>query len=212
MRIPGFSFWALFTALLLFFMLLGVGMAEPLALAFSVLWYIIGAGAAYAVMRFHHPHFGEAQPALAVVGARPEGYLTVTFSNQGRTIYVRPGANLREAAVAQGVQVYYDINNYVNCFGLGHCGTCRFKTDPKAPASFSELTWQERFTLGDDAGKMRLACQTAVLGDCVIDNSVAEEFGVVRRYSVINGALIGAFSLLMLGVILWMGGDMIGLF
>lgn len=211
MKIPGFSFWALVTALILYFLLHAVGMSEILAGAFAVLWYIIGVGAAYAISYFHHPRY-EHELALAVVGPRPEGYCSVTFSNQGRTIYVRPGANLREAAVAQGVQVYYDINKYVNCFGLGHCGTCQFKADPRAPEAFSALTWQERFTLGDTAGKVRLACQTQVLGDCVIDNTVAQELGVVRHYSVINGALLGVFSLLMLGVIIWMGGDMIGLF
>lgn len=211
MKIPGFSLWALITAVMLYFLLHFVGMSEVVSGIFAVLWYIIGAGAAFAVMRFHHPHL-TMDMKLSVVGARPEGYHTVTFTNQGRTIYVRPGANLRDAAVAQGVQIYYDINKYVNCFGTGHCGTCQFKADPKSPSALTELTWQERFTLGDEAGKLRLACQTHVLGDCVIDNTVAQEMGVVRHYSVINGALLGIFSLLMLGVILWMGGDMIGLF
>lgn len=215
MKIPGVSFWAFATALLVFTLLWWVGMAVPLAAAFGALWYLIGAGAAYAVMNFHHPHRREVfklpEGALTPAAA-PEGYHAVTFTNQGRTVYVRDGANLREAAVAQGVQVYYDINKYVNCFGLGHCGTCRFRPDPKAPDAISEPTWQERFTLGEDISKMRLACQAYVFGDCTVDNTVAEEIGKVRHYAVVNGAILGAFSLLMLAVIIWMGGDMIGLF
>jgi ferredoxin len=215
MKVPGVSFWAISTALLLFVILWAVGMPLPLAAGFGVLWYLIGAGAAYAVMNFHHPHRREVftlPEGALTAGGTPPGFCAVTFTNQGRTVYVREGGNLREAAVAQGVQVYYDINKYVNCFGLGHCGTCRFRPDAKAPNALSEPSWQERFTLGDDVGKVRLACQTYVFNDCAVDNTVAVEFGKVRHFSVVNGALVGAFSLLMLAIIIWMGGDMIGLF
>lgn len=214
MRIPGVSFWALVTALILYFLLSATGTSTELTIIVSVLWYIIGAGAAFAVMRFHHPiyedEFVPSEGGLQVTP--PAGYYAVTFSNQARTVYVRRGGNLRKAAANQGVQVYYDINKYANCFGLGHCGTCRFSPDPKNPQAFSEPTWQERFTLGDDAGKVRLACQTRVFGNATVDNVVAEEFGKVRHYAVVNGALLGAFSIIMLAIIVWMGGDMIGLF
>jgi ferredoxin len=136
----------------------------------------------------------------------------VTFINQARSILVPAGGNLRKAAKAQGVDVYYDVNKWANCQGIGLCGTCRFSADPAAPNALSEPTWQERFTLGDAVGKMRLACQTHVLGNCTVDNSVAVEIGEVRHYSLINGVMFGAFSLLMLGILIWIGGDMIGAF
>jgi ferredoxin len=215
MRIPGFSLWALVTAIILYFLLHAVGMTVPAAAGFAVLWYLIGAGVGYAVLKFHYPDFGRKYSyptGVALAAGRPAGYFAVDFVNQHKTAYVPAGGNLRDAAVAQGVQVYYDINKYVNCFGLGHCGTCRFKADAKAPGALSDPTWQEQFTLGDEVGKVRLACQTAVLGDCTVDNSNAEEFGKVRHYSVVNGALVGVFSLVMLALIIWIGGDMIGLF
>lgn len=209
MRIPGFSFWALVTALILYLLLTAIGMEKITSIIFAVIWYLCGAGSAYAVMKFHRP---PSMIHLPGEGVTPEGVCTVSFSNQGKTAYVPAGGNLRAAAMAQGVEIHYDINKYVNCFGLGHCGTCRFNPDPKAPGALSEPTWQERFTLGDDVGKIRLSCQSAVLDNCTVSNTVAQDFGKIRYYAVINGALIGVFSLLMLGVILWMGGDMIGIF
>ncbi|MDB5033573.1 MAG: (2Fe-2S)-binding protein [Chlorobi bacterium] len=215
MRVPGISLWAAVTAAILFFLLKAVGVPPAVAGAFAGLWYLIGAGAAYAILKFHHPNFGrkiDYPTGAALAAGVPAGFVSVSFANLNRTVYVPKGGNLRDAARAQGVPVYYDINEYANCFGTGHCGTCRFRPDSKNPGALSEPTWQERFTLGDDVGKLRLACQTNVYSDCVVDNSVAEEFGKVRHYSLVNGALVGAFSLLMLGVIIWIGGDMIGLF
>jgi hypothetical protein len=41
---------------------------------------------------------------------------------------------------------------------------------------------------------------------------VAQEIGEIHRFTVINGALATVFGLIVLGAIVWMGGDMIGLF
>lgn len=206
-----FSLWALVTATLFYLLLHAIGVSPVSSVIYTLIWYSIGLGVAFSINRFHHPTNAHTF-VLPEPGAEPPtGYSSVTFSNQGKTIYVPPDTDLRTAALAQGVAVYYGINQYVNCFGLGQCGTCRFTPDQKAPTAFSPPTWEERFTLGDDAGKVRLACQTHIYGNCTVNNAVAEEFGKVRYYSVINGAILGIFSLLMLGVILWMGGDMIGL-
>jgi ferredoxin len=213
MKIPGFSFWALLTAGILYVSMHALDAPPLLSIGVPVLWYLIGVGAASAVHNFHHPVYEHpAGSRLAVpLGAAPPGTYAVTFQNQASTVFVPQGGNLLDAAKEQGVAMYFDINKYVNCFGHGFCSTCRFTPDPKAPNALSEPTWQERFTLGADAGKVRLACQTSVLADCIIDNSVAEEIGVVRHYAVINAVLLGLFSLVMLGLIIWMGGDMIGL-
>jgi len=215
MKIPGFSFWALVTAVGLYFLLHAVAGADGpqwLPIGFAIIWYLVGLGAAHAVYGHHHPLYESHSVLgdLATAGA-PPGTFAVTYANQNKTVFVPAGTNLRKAAQAQGVQVYYDVAKFTNCRGLGLCGTCRFTPDPKATNAVSEPTTIEKFTLGADVGKIRLSCQTNVLGNCIVDNTVAEELGQVHHYAVINGALFGAFSLLMLGVILWIGADMIGL-
>ncbi len=221
MKIPGVSFWALLTAVLLYLILNAIGGPEWMTIGFAVLWYLIGVGAASAVYRHHHPiyeeHTDKAFSAFDITGEglesrKPEGMYAVTFENQNATAFVPAGGNLLKYAKDQGVHVYYDVNKLLNCMGHGFCGTCRFTADQKAPDALSKPTWQEGFTLGGDVGKVRLACQTNVLGDCKVDNSIAEEFGEVRRYAVGNATLFGVFSLVMLGLLLWIGGDMIGLF
>jgi ferredoxin len=216
MRIPGFSFWALVTAVIMYAALSALPEMPPTVyIGVPILWYLIGVGVASAVHNFHFPTYegaGHGFAGMAVSpGTAPPGTYAVTFANQARTVFVPQGGNLLKAAKDQGVAMYFDINKYVNCFGNGFCGTCRFSVDPKNAAALSDTTWQERFTLGGDAGKMRLACQTNVNGDCTIDNTVAEEFGEVQHYAVINNALLAVFTLVMLGLIIWMGGDMIGL-
>jgi ferredoxin len=214
MKVPGFSFWALFTGAILYVLLTQLNAPIPLAATLAGVWYIFGCGAAYAVYRYHHPELdlSETLAPLARGGHIPEGFFEVTFANQGRTIFVPDGGNLRDYAKTQGVEVYYDVAKAANCFGLGMCGTCRFTPDAKNPSALSEPTWQERFTLGSDAGKVRLACQTEIHGNCTVDNRVAEEIGFVHHYTVINGALATAFGIIVLGAIVWMGADMIGLF
>jgi ferredoxin len=214
MKVPGFSFWALFTTAILYVLLTQLNMSIPLAATFAGIWYIFGLGAAYAVYRYHHPELDLSETlAPYVAGGRvPDGFYAVTFQNQGRTVFVPDGGKLRDYASTQGVEVYYDVAKGANCFGMGFCGTCRFTADAKATGALNEPTWQERFTLGADAGKVRLACQAEVHGNCTVDNRVAEEIGEVHRYTVVNGALATAFSLVVLGAIIWMGGDMIGIF
>lgn len=214
MKIPGFSFWALLTTAILFVLLVQLNTPMPLAIAMAVTWYLFGLGAAYAVYRYHHPELdlSETLAPFTTGGRVPEGFHAVTFANQGRTVFVPEGGNLREYATTQGAEVYYDVAKAANCFGMGFCGTCRYTPGANSAAALSVPTWQERFTLGNDVGKVRLACQTEVLGDCTIDNRVAQEIGEIHRFTVINGALATVFGLIVLGAIVWMGGDMIGLF
>src|SRR5438094_5284539 len=49
----------------------------------------------------------------------------VVIANEKKEIEVPAGANLREELVKAGVQVYGRVEKYLNCRGLGLCGTCR---------------------------------------------------------------------------------------
>src|SRR5262249_4637770 len=49
----------------------------------------------------------------------------VTFVNEKREIEVPEGSNLRQEARKAGIEVYKGIERYLNCRGLGLCGTCK---------------------------------------------------------------------------------------
>jgi ferredoxin len=122
-------------------------------------------------------------------------------------VEVPEGAVLRDAALKAGIQVNFfplDLGNgfvgrYLNCHGLGHCGTCKVLVkkgmENLSPKKMSAEEWQkhreniekgqekpgeaktfiERFTLWrmfssiGHEDEMRLACQVAVHGDCTIE-------------------------------------------
>ena len=50
---------------------------------------------------------------------------TITLVNEGRTLEVPEGTNLRKALLKAGVNPYVGKDRFLNCFGLGFCGTCR---------------------------------------------------------------------------------------
>jgi ferredoxin len=122
-------------------------------------------------------------------------------------VEVPEGTVLRDAALKAGIQVNYFplelgngfIGRYLNCHGLGHCGTCKVlvkkgmeNLSPKKmkPEEFQKhreniekgqekpgelKTFTERFTLWrmfssiGHEEEMRLSCQVAVHGDCTIE-------------------------------------------
>lgn len=111
----------------------------------------------------------------------------VNFVNEKKQIEVPVGSNLRAEAMKAGVKLYDGLNGYgaainefVNCHGFGHCGTCRvkitkgmenagpmgmiekftFKYNPLGPALFAYIGNEDT---------MRLACRTQVNGDMTVE-------------------------------------------
>src|SRR5919199_1884606 len=88
------------------------------------------------------------------------------------------GANLRQAARAAGIEIYRGPDKYLNCRGLGLCGTCRVLVK-KGMENLSPKTAIERLNLAahpvtmfaalGHEDEMRLACQVKVNGDCTIE-------------------------------------------
>jgi ferredoxin len=123
----------------------------------------------------------------------------VTFVKEKVDIEVPEGANLRQAAMNAGIQVYQGFDRYLNCRGLGLCGTCRVLVkkgmENLSPKGMSKDQWDqyrkthteaskngapprtflERFTLAKSLAvighedEMRLSCQVDVHGDCTIE-------------------------------------------
>lgn len=88
---------------------------------------------------------------------------TVKF--QGKTIDCELGANLRQVLLAHQLALYNGNAKYINCRGIGSCGTCAVEIN----GDVSEANWQDRTRRSlpphSLAQNRRLACQTKVLGD-----------------------------------------------
>ncbi len=106
----------------------------------------------------------------------------VTFVNEKQEVEVPEGANLRREAMKAGVVLYPGVNRYLNCLGLGLCGTCRVLVK-KGMENLSKKTLIERANLAahpltmfaaiGHEDEMRLACQVRVNGDCTIETKPA---------------------------------------
>lgn len=85
-----------------------------------------------------------------------------------RTWTCAEGANLRAELLRQHMSPYNGAARWVNCRGLGTCGTCAVEVG----GTVSPMTAVERWRLGfppHRAGSgLRLACQCRVLGDVVV--------------------------------------------
>ena len=98
---------------------------------------------------------------------------TITFTSEKKEIQVPAGANLRTEALRAGVQLYPGVHKYLNCHGLGQCGSCRVlitkgmeNTSPKGILESARLGVSLAY-IGNE-NTMRLACQTKVNGDITV--------------------------------------------
>ena len=98
---------------------------------------------------------------------------TITFANEKKEIQVPEGANLRTEALRAGVSLYPGVHKFVNCHGLGQCGSCRVlvtngmeNTSPRGLLESARMAVSLAY-IGNEA-TMRLACQTRVNGDVTV--------------------------------------------
>ncbi|MFN0019197.1 MAG: ferredoxin [Pirellulaceae bacterium] len=114
----------------------------------------------------------------------------VKFIKEKKEIEVPDGANLRNEAIKAGINlnqglngIGQTVNKYVNCFGMGMCGTCRILIT-KGMENTNKLTMSERmkfkmvltpdpvpalaFVGHEDT--MRLGCCTTVHGDIEVES------------------------------------------
>lgn len=100
------------------------------------------------------------------------------LNEQKKELEVAPGTNLRTALREAGVEVYTWPDKYLNCRGLGLCGTCAVLVK-KGMESLSKKSLREKFNftfhpkasmavIGHE-DEMRLACQCTVEGDVEIE-------------------------------------------
>ncbi|MDX2099813.1 MAG: 2Fe-2S iron-sulfur cluster-binding protein [Leptolyngbyaceae cyanobacterium bins.59] len=84
---------------------------------------------------------------------------------QGKTFECPSGANLRQVLLEQGISLYNGNSAFINCHGIGSCGTCAVQVEGEV----SEANWRDRARRSlpphSPDRPLRLACQTKVLGD-----------------------------------------------
>ncbi len=106
----------------------------------------------------------------------------VTFVKEKIDIEVPAGANLRQEARKAGIEVYKGLERYLNCRGLGLCGTCKVLVK-KGMENLNKKTLMEKINMNahpltmlaaiGHEDEMRLSCQVRVNGDCSIDTRPA---------------------------------------
>jgi ferredoxin len=102
----------------------------------------------------------------------------VTFVNEKKTVEVPQGANLRREALKAGVYCNPAVHTYINCGGLGLCGTCRVVIT-KGIEHCSRQGAFEKLKFATDPmlffarigveNPLRLACRVRVNGDVEVE-------------------------------------------
>lgn len=87
----------------------------------------------------------------------------ITFVKEKKEVIAADGANLREKALQNGVDIYTLKGKLTNCGGYGQCGTCIVEI-VEGTENLSEKTPFEQKKLRNKPDNYRLACQTLVNG------------------------------------------------
>ena len=103
----------------------------------------------------------------------------VKFLREKKEIEVPLGANLRDAAMKAGIELYPGIHAYLNCHGNGMCHSCRVLLKNGTMRNASKLGFWEMvqeataiYSTGCE-DEVRLACQTHVDGDLEVETQPA---------------------------------------
>jgi ferredoxin len=88
---------------------------------------------------------------------------TITFVKENKEVIVAIGANLREKAIQNKIDIYTLKGKLTNCGGYGQCGTCIVEI-VEGMHNLSEKTPFEEQKLKRKPDNYRLACQTLVNG------------------------------------------------
>lgn len=88
---------------------------------------------------------------------------TITFVRENKEAVVAQGANLREKALQNQIDLYTLKGKLMNCGGYGQCGTCIVEI-VEGMENLSPRTDFEQRVLKKKPDNYRLACQTLVNG------------------------------------------------
>ena len=89
--------------------------------------------------------------------------MTITFIKENKEVIVAQGANLRQKALENKIDIYTLKGKLTNCGGYGQCGTCVVEI-VEGIENLSPRTDFEQKVLRKKPESFRLACQTLVNG------------------------------------------------
>jgi len=89
--------------------------------------------------------------------------MTITFIKENKEVVAATGANLREKALQNGVDIYKLRGKLINCGGYGQCATCIVEIVSGLENLSLKTDFEER-KLKKKPDNYRLACQTLVNG------------------------------------------------
>lgn len=87
----------------------------------------------------------------------------IAFVKENKEVIAADGANLREKALQNGIDIYTLRGKMMNCGGYGQCGTCIVEI-VEGMENLSPRTDFENRKLRKKPTTYRLACQTLVNG------------------------------------------------
>ena len=88
---------------------------------------------------------------------------SIKFVNEEKEVIAALGANLREKAIQNGIDIYTLKGKLTNCGGYGQCGTCIVEI-VEGMENLSPKTDFEQRRLRKKPDSYRLACQAIVNG------------------------------------------------
>lgn len=103
---------------------------------------------------------------------------TIKFLKEKKSVECQAGANLREVALANGIEVYEGLAKSLNCSAHGLCGTCLMHVK-KGMENCGPKTLLEKgkfavsFAAIGHEEEARLSCQTEVNGDIEVEATPA---------------------------------------
>ncbi|MFT4779332.1 MAG: ferredoxin [Flavobacteriales bacterium] len=84
---------------------------------------------------------------------------------QGHIISCEKGASLKKVLLENKLKIYNGNAAFLNCRGLGTCGTCCVHVEGKLSLMTNVEKWRLSFPPHKGEKGKRLACQSKVLGD-----------------------------------------------
>jgi 2Fe-2S ferredoxin len=102
----------------------------------------------------------------------------VKFLKEKKEVQCEAGANLREVAQANGVEVYQGISKTLNCGGRSTCGTClvhikKGMDNCSPPGLLEKARFAVSFLNIGHEDEARLSCQVIVNGDIEVQTTPA---------------------------------------
>ena len=89
-------------------------------------------------------------------------------SFKGRVIQCSKGEKLRDVLLKNHLSPHNKNARFINCHGMGTCGTCAVKIIGEIPNINKREKWRLNFPPHKKENGLRLACQVKVMNDLTV--------------------------------------------